>query len=395
MKIGFFSNHFILHQEEVALKLYEFTNGKYNFVACEPLPETRSDSGYIDMNKKYDFIVRPYESKEQQIKAEEIAKECDIMIIGSAPEYYVDLRRNYDKNKIIIRYSERLFKRGRYRIIYHKLFKKNKEWFNLTKKNSYKNDNTYLLCSSAYTSYDVKAFGFDEEKCFKWGYFPKSNDYNIDKLLEKKQNKKLKLLWCGRFLDWKHPEKAIIVAEALKKNRINFELTMIGNGVYFEKIEKLILKKKLKDCVFLIGSVPSYKVFDYMEKSDIFLFTSDFKEGWGAVLNEAMSCGCAVVASHAIGSVPYLIEDGKNGLIYKNNSNEDLINKVLLLCNNSKLRNELGKNACHTLKNVWNAKNSTQRLYSICMKLLFSENYKMYENGPCSYAGIIKNDWYK
>jgi glycosyltransferase involved in cell wall biosynthesis len=56
-------------------------------------------------------------------------------------------------------------------------------------------------------------------------------------------------------------------------------------------------------------------VRDHMEAADIFLFTSDFNEGWGAVLNESMNSACAVVASHAIGSVPFLLKDGENGFI--------------------------------------------------------------------------------
>lgn len=394
MKIGFFSNHFILHQEDIALSLYELTGGNYNFVACEPLPMERKDSGYIDMNSKYDFIVRPYESEEQQKKAEKIAKECDVMIIGSAPEYYVDLRRKADKNKIIIRYSERLFKRGRYRILYHKLLKKDKEWFNLSKNNMYKNDNTYLLCSSAYTSYDMSTFGFSENKCLKWGYFPKVPKNDVEELFENKKSDKIHLLWCARFLRWKHPEKAVIVAEALKKKGIDFELTMIGNGKYYERTKKLVLQKKLEDVIAFTGSIPTSEVYEYMKKSHIFLFTSNFKEGWGAVLNEAMSCGCAVVASHAIGSVPYLIEDGKNGLIYKNNSNKDLINKVIYLCEDSKLRESVGRNAYKTINGLWNPKESAKRLYEICENLYCGSKLTFFENGPCSKAKIIKNNWY-
>jgi glycosyltransferase involved in cell wall biosynthesis len=45
----------------------------------------------------------------------------------------------------------------------------------------------------------------------------------------------------------------------------------------------------------------------------VFIFTSDRNEGWGAVLNEAMGSGCAVVAADLIGSVPYLIEHKKMG----------------------------------------------------------------------------------
>lgn len=55
-----------------------------------------------------------------------------------------------------------------------------------------------------------------------------------------------------------------------------------------------------------------------MEKSSIYLFTSDYNEGWGAVLNEAMNSGCAVLANHAIGAVPFMMKDGLNGRVYQN-----------------------------------------------------------------------------
>lgn len=57
----------------------------------------------------------------------------------------------------------------------------------------------------------------------------------------------------------------------------------------------------------------SRKVREHMEDADIFLFTSDYNGGRGAVLNESMNSGCMVAASHAIGSVPFLLEDGKRG----------------------------------------------------------------------------------
>ncbi len=50
----------------------------------------------------------------------------------------------------------------------------------------------------------------------------------------------------------------------------------------------------------MLGAMSPDKVRAYMERADVFLFTSDFNEGWGAVLNESMNSGCAVVASHAM-----------------------------------------------------------------------------------------------
>ena len=81
----------------------------------------------------------------------------------------------------------------------------------------------------------------------------------------------------------------------------------------------------------MLGAMPPEEVRRHMEKADIYLFTSDFNEGWGAVLNESMNSGCAVVASHAIGSVPFLIKNGENGLIYENGNQLDLEKQVLRL----------------------------------------------------------------
>ena len=89
----------------------------------------------------------------------------------------------------------------------------------------------------------------------------------------------------------------------------------------------MIRSKGVEDCVEMLGAMSPDEVRAYMERADVFLFTSDFNEGWGAVLNESMNSGCAVVASHAIGSVPFLIKDGVNGLIYENGNQKHFENR--------------------------------------------------------------------
>jgi len=132
-----------------------------------------------------------------------------------------------------------------------------------------------------------------------------------------------------------------------------------------------------------------------MEKADIFLFTSDYNEGWGAVLNESMNSGCAVVASHAIGSVPFLIRDNKNGLIYRNGDNEDLFQKVKYLIENPKERERIGRNAYFTLKELWNADLAAERFLSLVEDLMHQNKSTRFSDGPCSPAKRITNWWYK
>lgn len=204
----------------------------------------------------------------------------------------------------------------------------------------------------------------------------------------------VQILWCGRFLDWKHPEKAIYVAEKLKKDGYKFKLMMIGIGELHQQIDISIKEKNLEDHVELLGSMSPEKVRKHMDKANMFLFTSDFNEGWGAVLNEAMNSACAVVASHAIGSVPYLIKDAQNGLVYKNEDLDDLYNKVKFLIDNPNIQKEFGVNAYNTLKNEWNAGIAANRLIQLVKEIQNKGECDLFKSGPCSRAEILKNNWY-
>ena len=134
-------------------------------------------------------------------------------------------------------------------------------------------------------------------------------------------------MWAGRVIDWKHPEAAIETAKRLKADGQDFELLIIGNGAEEEKIKKAIIENRLQNEVKMLGAMSPDMVREYMEKAQVFLFTSDRQEGWGAVLNEAMNSGCAVVASSMIGAVPYLIDNGNDGLIFKDQDWDDCIKK--------------------------------------------------------------------
>ena len=115
----------------------------------------------------------------------------------------------------------------------------------------------------------------------------------------------------------KHPELPVMLAKRLKDKGYNFHLDMYGRGDELYPTQQLVKSLALNDNVSFYGSLPNEEILKEMRKHEIFLFTSDRNEGWGAVLNESMSNGCAVVASNLIGSVPFLIQDGENGMVFK------------------------------------------------------------------------------
>ena len=122
-------------------------------------------------------------------------------------------------------------------------------------------------------------------------------------------------------------------------------------------------------------------------------FTSDKNEGWGAVLNESMNSACAVVASDAIGAVPFLLQDGENGLCYRSCDVDDLYKKVKFLLDHEEERKVMGKNAYETVTSLWNAEVAAQRLLDLSEQILQgNKRPTLYGTGPCSKAQILKDN---
>ncbi len=98
-----------------------------------------------------------------------------------------------------------------------------------------------------------------------------------------------------------------------------------------------------------------------------------------------------MVANKAIGSVPFLIEDGKNGLTYSDGNVDELYNKVKFLLDNKEVRKSIAKNAYMTMFNEWNAVNAAERILHLAEELIVkTKKVFPYKNGVCSKAEIIK-----
>ena len=231
---------------------------------------------------------------------------------------------------------------------------------------------------------------------YKWGYFPEFEHFENSAELSDKSSHCNRILWVGRFLDWKHPDHALDVASFLKDKGYSFVLDCVGVGPLGEKMKQTIVERNLETNVNLLGSMSPKKVRALMKKANVFLFTSDRQEGWGAVLNEAMNSGCSVVASHLAGATPYLIENERNGLIYESGNVSALCEKVEYLLCSPGAQARLGRAAYRTIAEVWNASVAANRLFQLSESILKgNKNPDLFEDGPCSRAKLIREDWYK
>lgn len=383
MTVIFLTNILTPHQLPLSQTFFNTPAINFELIECADIDRSTTPIGWRQTGD-FDFVVSYKDLMSNMDYYIARIADADVVIIGSAPNFLI--KKRLKKNKLTFKYSERVYKKECpwYEIPLRAV----KYYFQFARYKS-----LYLLCASAYTAGDYAKTGTFLNKTFKWGYFPKTYEYDIEKLIKEKD--KNSILWAGRFLDWKHPECIIEAAKRLKENGYKFIFRVIGTGELEEQIKASISKNGLEDYVKLLGSMSPEEVRAYMEKSEIFLFTSDRQEGWGAVLNESMNSGCAVVASHAIGSVPFLIEDTKNGFIYEDGNMVDLIEKVKYLIDNPEKRQCLVKEAYKTITDVWNSKTAVQRLLQLINSINDSSNNEIFESGVCSKSPYLSDDWYK
>ena len=329
-------------------------------------------------------------------EAEKLIDNADVAIYGSCPDNLI--MRRTSKGKLCFKFSERYFKAGTGLLqIPHNLAS---AWKHLK---PFEKGSLYFCCSSAYTTADLNRYTNYRGKTFKWGYFPENKRYDVTKLMKKKlsvvssgwKHPQASILWVGRLIGWKHPDASIKLAASLKEKGYSFKMSIIGNGEMEPLLRGMIHDRNLEDCVEMLGAMSPDIVRVHMEKADIFLFTSDFNEGWGAVLNESMNSGCAVVASHAIGSVPFLIKDGINGLVYENGNQMHLEMQVCRLLDDDVYRRKIGENAYYTISEKWNSQIAANRFIELAKTLLQGkESNGLFSDGPCSEAENLSNGWY-
>lgn len=373
LTVTFFSNFLLHHQTPFCEAMVKRIGDGFRFVATEPVPQERLDMGYKNLEDA-PYAVNAYKDEQAYQEAMRLGYDSDVVIIGSAPDTFIEKR--LEDNKLTFRYSERLFKKFRWR--FHPLAWK----AHYQQDFRYRNKNLHMLCASAYTAPDCRFILSYPNKIYKWGYFPEIKIYeSIDRVIANKR--KNTILWAGRLIDWKHPEEAVCLAERLSREDVDFELNIIGTGDMEQQLHHLIHSKNLQGHVHMLGSMSPERVREHMEHADIYIFTSDKQEGWGAVLNESMNSACAVVACREIGSVPYLIENGVNGLVYDKRSKDSLYHSVMRIINDKALREKLQKNAYDTMKNVWNAESATDRLLHL-IDCIQKGTETGYTSGPCS-----------
>lgn len=173
--------------------------------------------------------------------------------------------------------------------------------------------------------------------------------YFIPNCLDNMPNKLSKLDSCniisvGRLSKEKAFDDLLRLFKKVSIKHSNWHLNIVGDGM--EKNDLLSLAKELKlgDKVTFHGYQDKDYINDLLLDSSIYVMTSK-TESFGLVLIEAMSYGVPVLSYTSAQGANEIIDDGKDGFLIRNRSEDDMIDKIDLLINDEKLRKKMGKEA--------------------------------------------------
>jgi glycosyltransferase involved in cell wall biosynthesis len=378
MRVVFASNFLNHHQIPLCTEISRLVGDDFVFLATQPLPQERLLLGYEDMTGVYPWVHNAGASLNHDSVVSQLVGEADVLIMGDAPNTLISERES--RGQLAFRYSERIFKG-------HAMRAMDPRARHLLRRQyvQFPQANTYLLATGAYAARDFATIGAYRGRAFKWGYFPEFVEYDQDSLLAGKSQSIPKLVWAGRFLPWKHPDDALRVARALRDAGYIFTLDMIGTGPLEELLQRKARAWEISDCVSFTGPMAPREVRVHMRSASILLMTSDRREGWGAVVNEAMNEGCIVVGADQVGSVPYLIRHGWNGMVYESGHWKSAARIVMGLLDDLPAASGLALRAHETIAIQWNARLAASRLVSLSDALLGGGEIE-FVDGPCSRA---------
>ncbi len=389
--LTFFSNYFNHHQKALCDAFFALLGEGFVFVETMPMESFRSGMGWGEECPSY--VLKTYGSAENEERAKKLAISSDLVIMGTAPEYYIEPRLSDDR--IIFRYSERPLKEGFIKFFIPRLTKK---YLHLHVRN--RDKNIHILGASAYTSWDYKKM-FDSYpgRCYKFAYFPKHIPYDFEELYKTKcdiakEAGAVTILWEGRMVRLKRADLLIKAAAVLRDRGYDFRVKLIGDGKEKEGLMKLSEKLGMTDRITFEGFLTPDEARERMSRAQIYVCTSNHLEGWGSVIYEALNAGCAVVSSHMCGATPWLVKESLTGLVYRSGSVNSLADKLEMLLKDEKLRHDLGKSAYEQMRDTWNPETAAERVIKLYEALVAGEETP-FTDGPCSKAPILKADWYR
>jgi len=134
----------------------------------------------------------------------------------------------------------------------------------------------------------------------------------------------------------------------------------------FDMMRKIIDEKNMKDKVHMVGYIGDELMLPFYQNAMLFVLPSIF-EPFGMTTQEAMACGCPVIASK-FGGIRNAIIHGKNGLLIDPSNEEEFAVSMKSLLDDEVLRKRIGKAGSVLIRNEYSWEAIADRFLEFYLK---------------------------
>lgn len=145
---------------------------------------------------------------------------------------------------------------------------------------------------------------------------------------------------------------------------------ILTRNSYHHYIVRMIRKLGLRDNIKFLGRMPSDRIATLILQSNVFVAPSAI-ENHSVSLREGMALGAPVICSFA-GGMPEIIENGKNGFVYRYEEYNQLAAYIMSVFADPKMAETIGANASRKMIEFYSEKSDASNLMSIYSSIIQS-----------------------
>lgn len=225
---------------------------------------------------------------------------------------------------------------------------------------------TKFICYSKSVKEDLKSFGLPSQNISTF-----SLGIDHSRYFPGKKSKIPLFVFVARLVRMKRADLCVEAIKYVSKKHKEARLAIVGYGPEENDLKKLINKYGLQENVYLVNKDNLY--FEKNEK-DIkvkllqqawALLLPSVKEGWGMVVTEAAACGTPSIVTDVTGLRDSVVDRKTGFIVSANPTKEELVNYMLKIIEEDKLKEDLSANAIK-----WASNFTWEKSYKEFIKLI-------------------------
>jgi glycosyltransferase involved in cell wall biosynthesis len=348
-------------------------NDNFRFVVNRLTDPERRELGW-NTSEDDPWILRPNDVAAERKEFERWWDEADVVFCGE--RLLAQFKQRLDKGRLTFHMSERWWKPpiGMARLLHPRFALMAQRFRRLAASPHF-----HYLPMGALAAADMRRIARFRGRMWRWGYYTATP---VPLPSCERPASSFNVLWAGRMLDWKRIEDLIRAFSLLVKEQPDATLTLVGSGSQQAGLEKLAMKILPPGSFLFTPPRPMAEIFMLMRQQHVYVLPSTGAEGWGAVVNEAMAEGCAVIASDAAGSARSIIRHGENGLLFSPGDWQRLGELLVSVARDAALRQRLAEAGQRTMLECWSPRVAADRFCEVSSALLAGRPAPVYTSGP-------------